>query len=436
MRFYLPILLFSQLVFAQQSLLKSGPMVGYSEMREVQLWLQTKESARVKIAYWEKGITKTKWFTKEQASDEATFFAVKLLADQVLPGKKYNYEVYINGKVLKFDYPLEFQSQTLFQYRFSAPDFTFALGSCAYVNDSVYDRPGKPFGGGYEIYPSIYSKKPDFMLWLGDNTYLREPDWNTKTGIAYRYTHTRSLPELQPLLASSHHYATWDDHDYGPNDGDRSFWNKTITEQIFNTFWCNPNTNQTGKGGITGTFFWNDCQFFLMDDRWFRSPNARLTTDRTFLGKEQIEWLVDALKYSNATFKFICIGGQVLNPVATKENYSTYSDELQYLLTTLEKSKIPGILFFSGDRHHTELTKMPRNSSYPLYDLTVSPLLSRVNEHDEPNYFRVEGTVVREKNFGLIKVEGEKDSRKLVIQIFNAKGDSLWTKDILAKELK
>ena len=54
-------------------------------------------------------------------------------------------------------------------------------------------------------------KNPDFMLWLGDNTYLRESDWNSRTGFIKRYPHTRALSELQPLLASTHHYATWDD---------------------------------------------------------------------------------------------------------------------------------------------------------------------------------------------------------------------------------
>lgn len=39
-------------------------------------------------------------------------------------------------------------------------------------------------------------------------------------------THSRSVAELQPFLASTHHYAIWDDHDYGPNDSDRGFYNK------------------------------------------------------------------------------------------------------------------------------------------------------------------------------------------------------------------
>gem|GEM_PF-6823568 len=47
--------LWIQGVFAQANLLQSGPMVGYSEMKEVLLWVQTKSSAKVKFAYWEKG---------------------------------------------------------------------------------------------------------------------------------------------------------------------------------------------------------------------------------------------------------------------------------------------------------------------------------------------------------------------------------------------
>ena len=46
---------------------------------------------------------------------------------------------------------------------------------------------------------AMHAQRPDLMLWLGDNTYLREVDWYTRTGFIHRYTHTRSLPELQPL---------------------------------------------------------------------------------------------------------------------------------------------------------------------------------------------------------------------------------------------
>ena len=100
----------------------------------------------------------------------------------------------------------------------ATPDFRFVIGSCAYINDPPYDRPGEPYGGEYEIFEQIAAQRPDFMIWLGDNVYLREPDWNSEAGILYRYTHTRSLPQLQKLLRICPHYAIWDDHDFGPND--------------------------------------------------------------------------------------------------------------------------------------------------------------------------------------------------------------------------
>jgi len=48
---FLLLLLYSAFSFAQKEFLKAGPMLGYSEMREVMIWVQTKEPVVVKIAY-------------------------------------------------------------------------------------------------------------------------------------------------------------------------------------------------------------------------------------------------------------------------------------------------------------------------------------------------------------------------------------------------
>jgi len=421
---------------AQEKLLQSGPMVGYSEMREIKLWVQTKEPAKVKIKYWVKDNPGKVYSTAEVKTEATKAHATHLVADHIEPGQKYSYELYINNKKVKRSYPLEFQSQELWQHRKDAPDFSFAVGSCFYVNDTPYDRPGKPYGStSFEILTSINQKKPDFMLWLGDNTYLREPDWNTKTGINYRYTHTRSVPELQPLLGSVHHYAMWDDHDYGPNNGDRSFWAKNLTLEAFKTFWANPNYIFE-DAGITGTFQWNDVQFFMVDDRWFKSPNT-LKTDRDYLGEMQLNWLIDALHSSSATFKVICVGGQVLNPAQVKENYSNHTEERQKLLDAITKSNIKGVLFLDGDRHFTELTKLDRPGTYPLYDFTLSALTAGPsNPKDEPNTMRVPGTLVLENNFAIVNVHGPASDRRFIVAIYNTKGEEIWQKEIKASELK
>ena len=159
------------------------------------------------------------------------------------------YAVIVNGRRISRPYPLRFQTQKLWQWREEPPAFRIALGSCAYVNEPEYDRPGNAYGGGLEIFTSIVRTKPDAMLWLGDNVYLREVDWYTRTGILARYTHSRSIPELQPLLASTHHYATWDDHDFGPNNSDRSWIHKDVSLDAFKLFWGNPGYGVGGKPG-------------------------------------------------------------------------------------------------------------------------------------------------------------------------------------------
>lgn len=431
------LLILCEELFSQASLLQSGPMVGYSEMREVLLWVQTTESALVKFVYWETGAPEIKYSTDEVETSKTNAFTAKLVADQVQPGKHYNYELYLNDQKVDRPYPLKFQTKKLWQWREEPPPFKIAVGSCAYVNDAPYDRPGEPYGGDYEIFTKIYELQPDAMLWLGDNVYLREPDWNTRTGIVYRYTHTRSLPELQPLLGSVHHYAIWDDHEYGPDNTDRSFWNKKTTLEIFELFWGNPSFGIDGLSGTTTTFEWADVQFFLLDNRYHRTPDTRKTGDRTILGEQQFEWLIDALVKSQATFKLIVIGGQVLNPVAHYENYTIFAAERERLLRTIEMEGVTGIVFLSGDRHFTELSMLRRDGSYPLYELTVSPLTAGPSKGvDEPNYLRVDGTFVGERNFAIIEVSGPRSARTMMISVYNKDGKKLWTHELKSVELR
>jgi alkaline phosphatase D len=421
----------------QSGTIQSGPMLGYSEMKEVLLWVQTQREASVKFVYWDKENPAVKFSTDEIKTNKTDVFVAKLIADKVLPGKKYTYEVYVDKKKINLSYPLEFQTQTLWQWRTDPPAFRFAVGSCAYVNEEAYDRPGKPYGSEYEIFTSIYKSKPDFMVWGGDNLYLREADWNTKTGVLHRYTHTRSLPEMQPLLANVHNYAIWDDHDFGPNDADRGFVSKQQTLDAFKLFWGNLNYAFDNEG-VTGSFQWADCQFFLVDDRWWRTPNDRTTGSRDYFGQKQMQWLIDAMKFSNSPFKFVVVGGQVGNPAKIFENYANYEEERNQFFDLITKEKIPGVIFISGDRHWTALCKTERAGTYPLYDLTVSALTSGpsgpVKEEKDTPY--VEGTSVTKHNYGLLEVSGKRNDRVLKINVLDKDGKEIWTKEIKASELK
>lgn len=418
--------------------IQSGPMVGYSEMREVMLWIQTTEAAEVQIKYTPQqsilpedksvAVEQRSYFTEKIITKKENAFTAHLVADELEPGHIYNYEVLLNGQKVEFSYPLTFQSQALWQWRTDPPAFDMAIGSCAYINEPQYDRPGRPYGGEYSIYNSIYKMQPDAMLWLGDNTYLREADWYSTAGIQRRYTHTRSVKEMQPLLASTHNFAVWDDHDYGPNDSDRSFIHKDKTRKVFQDFWANPTYGvPMAEEGIATQFLWNDVHFFLLDNRWYRTPNDCKTCDKIYFGKAQIDWLIEALIGSKANFKIIASGGQILNTAEVYENYINLNkEERAYLLKRIEEESIKNVVFLSGDRHHTELSKLTTKSGIVMYDFTSSPLTSGYGPRKEVNKNRVAETLVTQRNFGILSFSGTRKNRILTMTTYAEDGKKMW----------
>jgi alkaline phosphatase D len=153
------------------------------------------------------------------------------------------------------------------------PDFRFIYGTCAYINEPMYDRPGTPFGKTMETFRLMGESGADFMLWGGDNWYYREADYDSISGLWYRAQRTRAQPELRRLFASMPHYATWDDHDYGSNDANQSYELKDETLRIFRTYWGNPSYGEKDQPGVYTKFTWGDAAFFLMDNRWSRDDD-------------------------------------------------------------------------------------------------------------------------------------------------------------------
>jgi alkaline phosphatase D len=422
---------------------KAGPMLGYATHREVAVWVQTTAPAEVQIRYEPiagdsaatAGSSEVLRTTAE--GDHIAQFAIAGLE----PGVRYDYEVFIDGAAVEHAYPTEFQTQALWEWRFDPPTFTAAVGSCAYVNDPTYDRPGRPYGGDYRIFESIHAQRPDLMLWLGDNVYLREVDWWSERGMRYRYSHARSLSEMQPLLAATNHYATWDDHDYGPNDSDRSYVLKGAALDVFEDYWANVNYGLPGVPGVFTQFQWADVDFFLLDDRYHRTPNREPEwEDRQVLGDAQLEWLLEALTASRAPFKIVALGGQILNPIPIYETYINIApEERERLIDGVVARGIEGVVFLSGDRHHTELIRLQPEGFYPLYDFTSSPLTAGAatprQEMDNPA--RVEGTLVYgQRNFGTLTFTGPRTDRALTMRTYDTDGALLWEHAVRANDLR
>lgn len=272
------------------------------------------------------------------------------------------------------------------------------------------------------------------MLWLGDNVYLRETETSSISGITYRYRHSRNHPELKKILTAFPQMAIWDDHDFGPNNSDASYYHKNLTGEAFRRFWANPGYGIEGGSNtcITSMFSWSDADFFLLDNRSHRTlPDIKGLTAPTILGEAQITWLILALKNSRATFKFIALGGQFLNTHPYSETYATYPEERQRIIDLIDQNGIKGVVFLTGDRHCGELSKIKTPAGIDIYDLTISPLTSGAYDLSaEPNTLRMEGTVVPNRHFATISITGKKGQRQLNIKTILSNGTVKYEKSI------
>ena len=443
------LLLFILTANSQSQNLISGPWAGNVELRTASIWLEVSTAVKnVAVTYYPTNelVSKNNLTTvKYKGELGKSFNPIKIELNGLEFGTTYNYDVLIDGKKMALPFETKFTTKDLWQWRKPAPDFGFLTGSCAYFNEPKYDRPGKPYGGDSSIFETMANTKSDFHIWLGDNWYTREVDYSSAWGLNYRASHDRATPILQKFMASMPQYAIWDDHDFGPNDAGENYLLKESSREVFNNYWLNPTSGEEKKGNYS-QFSYGDVDFFLTDDRYFRSDpsisdsiNGLPNTEKAYFGKQQLKWLENALLFSNAPFKIIVTGSQVLNPNNKYECMQEYPYEYNRILNFLADKKIKGAIFLTGDRHHSEIIKYKRENLYPLYDITVSPYtsgVSKVNGVELNNPYREPNTLIEAQNFAKISFSGKKNERIMKVVFIGINGETLGEWSIDEKDIR
>ena len=423
-------------------------MLGYVEHQTACIWLEPKENSKeIIIKYWPLGMIEKVEKEKIILTNTSKFNPTKIELNGLKINTDYEYKISVDGKYISTIYKLKTKRVYAKWSKTEPNNFSVMIGSCLYLNDSIYDRPGTPYGKDPMILNSMANTSSDFMIWLGDNLYLREADWSSAWGIKRRYSVNRANPSLKNLLSKQPNYATWDDHDFGPNDSNNSFDLSVETTNCFKSYWANKTFGENGKG-IYSKFNYEDAEFFLLDNRSFRDANQLLDSirgkanvNKNFLGKEQMQWLKNSLASSESPFKIVVCGSQVFNGIADKECYSKYPNEFNELIEFIKSLKITGIVFLSGDRHFTELLKTDGITNYPIYEFTSSPITSTpynklLETAEAKNPKRIEGSLLLDNNFGKLNFSGTKKDRILTFETYDRNGKKVWEYSINNNDLK
>lgn len=246
----------------------------------------------------------------------------------------------------------------------------FAVASC--MDDSYEDIQGP-------MWRSLLAKDPDVIFMIGDNVYAdrhhgsKAFEETPPRAIWQRYVQTRNTlavfkaESLKPVLA------VWDDHDFGVNNGGRSYEWKEESAEIFRTFFAQPAVaGHLEKGpGVSSAWQHAGQRFVFLDDRTFRTPNRETRQDQTHFGTAQEEWLFELLEQKAPTW--LVSGDQFFGGYHRFESYE--GNHPQSFRTFLERLRgtRSRVAFLSGDRHLTELMEIePEATGYPTYELTSS----------------------------------------------------------------
>ena len=285
------------------------------------------------------------------------------------------------------------------------PVTRIAFGSC-----NKQDQP-------QPLWDVIGAGRPELWIWLGDAIYGDTEDMDL---LAAKWRQQKEVPAYARFRAAVKVLGTWDDHDYGINDGGAAYPKQAESQRLFLDFLDEPadSPRRRQKGVYTSRSFGpegNRICVVLLDERTFRAPPHG---EGDILGEAQWAWLEGVLKSSRAQLHIVGSGSQILPVEHRFEKWADYPGARARLLKLLASVKNP--LLLSGDRHFGEISKLafPKESA-PLYEVTSSGLTHHGSIKSEPNSWRV-GEIFQDLNYGTLEINWA--ARRAVAALHDAQG--------------
>lgn len=283
-----------------------------------------------------------------------------------------------------------------------------------------------------QVWKSIRNHQPDLFIWSGDvaytdvfvpffSRYATAEEWQMKLN------ETKADPGYMAVRAESMVIGTWDDHDSGLDDGDRTNPHLALAKQLFLDFIDEPsNSTRRTHPGIYDSYTFSSgnhsVKVILLDVRTFRDPWTY--TDWNYagdsLGPEQWQWLEAELRFPASIT--LVTSGKVHSglQVFVEDKYGVvdrwHPASAARLAALL--SPVPGLILLSGDVHQAEMLH------FPCGEVTIREVTSSGLTHSVQSQWGILGVLY---NYLLIPLSWNVSPRHLVKNFGTI--DILWEKD-------
>ncbi len=436
----------------------------------------------------------------------ANDFIAQVTVDGLVPGTTYHYRAYCGDESPdttaapeggKEDVPPEGGKRS------NTGSFTTAPAAAA--SAPVRFIVGGDVGGqgfcrhveqGYRIFSAMAELAPDFFIANGDMIYADNPcppvgpggwpnvpgdfppidhpgvDWSDHRQVSEvflaHWRYNRADQHHRDFLRRVPFYAQWDDHevinDFGASwdsvskQPSRGGFPNLVAAGRDAFFAWNPITRHPAEPErIYRSFRWGrDLELFVLDARSYRSLNdlaERPDAPKTLLGEAQLDWLLDGLKRSDATWKIVSSDVPLSVPTGSQADlygHDAFADgnypwgtsgygartgfeaELHRLLHALDAGNLRNVVFVATDVHFAanlryhldvdgdgdlllfhELLSGPLNAGPAPIPSRLDPTFGPVTLYAEAGIF----------NFSYIRIERRGDSVVLAADVRGAGGE-------------
>jgi alkaline phosphatase/alkaline phosphatase D len=239
-----------------------------------------------------------------------------------------------------------------------------------------FDKQGKmklqPYPGhdkhlGYPALSYIPLLEPQFVIYNGDNVYYDQDSSgkaiaSTLSDMRFRWHRQFSQPRLLDIMSRTAGFWLKDDHDFRFNDSDLEGIRPPSAETGIRIFREQvPIVDPEDENAVTYRTrrISRELQLWFMEGRDYRSPNAMKDgPGKSIWGMQQMAWLKQTLKDSDALFKVLVVPSPMVGPDKGRKtdnhtNTGGFRHEAGEFFTWLgEAGFSPQELFIiTGDRH-------------------------------------------------------------------------------------
>ena len=431
---------FGDSVVLAADLLPQGIAVGDVSATSALLWVRTDGPATVLVewatpAMWEMASKLATAMapvpkTAELTSTADTDYTLSIPLAGLAPATRYRYHVLIardreSPHSSKLRLAARGELTTLPNVDTSAP-VTFAWS--ADLGGQGRCRQGS---AGYQIFNVMGRQHLDFFLFLGDTIYSDSPcpsppnepgaDFQAATLDEYRARHRyqRGAASLRRFLETVPIYVTWDDHEVR-NDFSGPFDERMPAgRQALREYWPISSPSADPHRLYRSIRYGKDVDLFILDTRQYRSRNTDLDGPvKTLLGAAQLQWLIEGLAHSSATWKVISTSV----PLSVPKGGTGYSDgwaagpnepgferERQVIVELILSRKLKNVVFLAGDVHWVQANAYDPNQDgvIDFHEFVAGPLSARPGRITPASETLHPTRLINEEgyhNFGLVRV--------------------------------